>query len=59
MTVIPNNKHDCNVEFKKKVNARLFKLINKGFIISSVKFTNDEFNRYKGVIIEYKKKEHN
>lgn len=55
VTVVPNQ-HDCNIEFKKRINLRLMKLINQGFIICSVKFTTDSFKRYTGAIIKYKER---
>ena len=55
MTIVPN-KHNCNIELKKRINLKLLKLINHGFIICSVKFITDSFNRYTGAIIKYKQR---
>lgn len=56
-TIVPN-KNECNIEFKKRINIRLVRLINRGFIICSVRFITDSFNRYTGAIIKYKESKH-
>ena len=53
MISIMTNKDKCNIEFKRLVNLKMLKLIKKGFIICSVKYKKDQFNRYTGAIIKY------
>lgn len=56
-SVIPY-KHKGNYEFKNYVDQRVMCLNAKGFIVDSVVYRKDEFNRCIGAIITYKERSH-
>lgn len=53
ISLIQNNKK-CNLEFKQVVTERANMIIKKGYIIGSIKYFKNDFNRYTGAIIKYK-----
>lgn len=50
------NRDRCNLEFKKMVDKRILQLSKERNIVCKVRYVHDEFNRYTGAIITYKKK---
>ncbi len=53
ISIVPNQKK-CNVEFKESVKNKANRIIEQGYIISSIRYLKNDFNRYTGAIIKYK-----